>query len=314
MPATGFSAPADLSKMESSTENDRICRHYRELLDSISDGVFSVDLNFRITYFNRAAERITGIPRNEALGQICCEVFRASICENACSLRKTLDTGEAVIDQPVEIIDAEGHILPISISTGILMDENDVIVGGVETFRDLSRVEALKKELESRFSFSDIISRNRKMQDIFAILPQVAESGSTVLVSGESGTGKELVARAIHDLSPRRSRPFVAVNCGALPDTLLESELFGYKKGAFTDARQDKPGRFQRASDGTLFLDEIGDISPSLQVKLLRVLEEKKFEPLGAVTAETTDARIITATHRDLKEQVASGMFREDLF
>jgi len=152
------------------------------------------------------------------------------------------------------------------------------------------------------------------MHKIFEILPAVASSTSTVLIQGATGTGKELVARAIHSLSPRRDKPFVAVNCGALPDTLLESELFGYKAGAFTGAKLDKPGRFALAEGGTLFLDEIGEVSPALQVRLLRVLQEKVYEPLGGTLSVTADVRTITATNRDLAVMVKQGDFREDLF
>lgn len=284
------------------------------LLESLADGVFAIDSQWRIRVFNRAAEKITGIPRDEAIGQICCEVFRASICETSCALRQAIETQEPVIDRTVFIIDSNGRQIPISISAAVLKDEAGTVIGGVETFRDLSQVETLKRELSQQFTFKDIISRSPRMKVIFDMLPAVAQSRSSVLITGESGTGKELTARAIHNAGPRASDPFVAVNCGAIPDSLLESELFGYKKGAFTDARTDKPGRFTLAGKGTLFLDEIGDISPSLQVKLLRVLEEGVYEPLGSVQSQKTTARILTATNRDLEEMVHAGTFREDLF
>ncbi|MBW2123632.1 MAG: sigma 54-interacting transcriptional regulator, partial [Deltaproteobacteria bacterium] len=233
------------------------------ILDSIADGVFTVDMDFLVTSFNRAAEEITGVPRGEALGRPCREVFRADICETDCALKRTMETGKPFIDRPVTILRTDGRRVPISISTALLRDRNGTIIGGVETFRDLSVVEELRKQVEARYTFADILSRSHRMMEIFAILPEVAESDSTVLIEGESGTGKELLARAIHHLSPRGRKPMVVVNCGALPDTLLESELFGYKAGAFTDARKDKPGRFARAEGGTIFLDEIGDISPA---------------------------------------------------
>jgi len=251
------------------------------ILDSIADGVFTVDKEWRITSFNHAAESITGVARKEATGKSCCDVFRASICETECALRRTLETGKPVVNKTVYIVNAQGDRVPISISTAILKDNRDRVIGGVETFRDLSLVEELRKELTGRYSFADIVSKNHQMRKLFEILPQVARSDSTVLIEGESGTGKELFARAIHDLSARRKKPFVAVSCAALPDALLESELFGYKAGAFTDARKDKPGRFALAEGGTVFLDEIGDISAAMQVRLLRVLQERTFEPLG---------------------------------
>jgi len=284
------------------------------ILDSIADGVFTVDRDWRITSFNHAAEEITGILKAEAVGQRCCDVFHASICESNCALRETYETRKPVVNRSVYIIDADGSKVPISISAAVLKDKNGDIVGGVETFRDLSAIEELRRELDKRYSFQDIISKNAEMQKIFDILPSIAQSDSTVLIEGESGTGKELIARAIHNLSHRKSGPIVAVNCAALPDALLESEFFGYKAGAFTDARKDKPGRIAMAEAGTIFLDEIADISPALQVRLLRFIQERTFEPLGATESVQADVRIVAATNRDIDKLVKSGEFREDLF
>ena len=284
------------------------------ILDSIADGVFTVDREWRITSFNRAAEEITGILKEEAIGQRCCDVFHASICETSCALNETFETNRPVVNRTAYIIDADGVRVPISISTAVLRYKKGDAIGGVETFRDLSAIEQLRLELEKKYSFHDIISKNSEMLRIFDILPSVAESDSTVLIEGESGTGKELIARALHNLSHRREGPIVAVNCGALPDTLLESELFGYKAGAFTDARKDKPGRFAMAESGTIFLDEIADISPALQVRLLRVIQERTYEPLGATESVQADVRIVAASNRDLDKLVKSGKFREDLY
>ena len=290
-------------------------RHEKDvILESIADGVFTVDKDWRIMSFNGAAERITGVSREEAIGQRCCDVFRASICESECALKETLNTGQPTINKAIYILDAKGRRLPISISAAVLKDGDGNAIGGVETFRDLSMVEELRKELEGTYTFADIVGRGPVMRRLFDLLPQVADSNSTVLIEGASGTGKELVARAIHDLSPRRSKRFVAVNCGALPDTLLESELFGYKAGAFTDARRDKPGRFAVAHGGTILLDEIGDVSAAMQARLLRVLQERVFEPLGSVEPLETDVRVIAATNKDLSKLVRKGTFREDLF
>jgi PAS domain S-box-containing protein len=284
------------------------------ILDSITEGVFTVDRSFRITSFNSAAEKITGIGRDRALGKPCKEILRASICEGRCALDQTLRTGKPIIGKNVVILDGAGSRRSISITTAILKDRDGGIIGGVETFRDLTVLEKLRRELQKDYSFEDIISRSHRMRKIFDILPNVAESGSTVLVEGESGTGKELVARALHSLSPRRKKPFVAVNCSALPDTLLESELFGYKAGAFTDARRDTPGRIARAEGGTLFLDEIGDISPAVQVRLLRFLQEHTYDPLGSSQTVSADVRVVAATNRNLAERVRAGAFREDLY
>lgn len=284
------------------------------VLESISDGVFTVDRNWRITSFNRAAEEITGIPRKEALGRFCSDVFRSSMCEADCALRRTMKTGKPIIGRSGFIIKADGRRIPISVSTAVFRDRAGRMAGGAETFRDLSEVEALRKELNGKFRIGDMASHSPLMQRIFNVLPAIAASPSTVLILGETGTGKELAARTIHELSPRRNGPFVAVNCGALPDTLLESEIFGYKAGAFTGAVKDKPGRLGLAEGGTLFLDEIGEVSPAFQVRLLRVLQERTYEPLGATRPKFADIRVLAASNKDLTARVREGRFREDLF
>ncbi len=284
------------------------------ILESISDGVFTVDSDWRITSFNRAAEEITGIPRKDAIGRFCSDVFRSNMCEKECALRKTLKSGKPVIGRSGYIIDGDGNKIPISLSTAVLKDNTGTVVGGAETFRDLSEIETLRHELEGRARIGDIVSRSPLMERLFEVVPAISASPSTVLITGETGTGKEMMARTIHSLSRNSKGPFVAINCGALPDTLLESELFGYKAGAFTGATRDKPGRFALAKGGTLFLDEIGEISPALQVRLLRVLQERSFEPLGGTVSIQTDARIVVATNRDLSELTKTGVFREDLY
>ena len=284
------------------------------ILDSVADGVFTVDRNWKITSFNRAAEKITGWSRDDALGKSCSEVFHSSICGQNCAIAESLYSGRQISNRSIKIVNRQGKEVPVSISAAPLADHEGNIIGGVETFRDLTAITSLRQQLTKQYSFEQIVSRADSMQRLFKILPEIARSPSTVLITGESGTGKELVARAIYSASLRRDKPFVAVNCGALPETLLESELFGYKAGAFTDAKKDRAGRFAAAEGGTLFLDEIGDIPPSIQVKLLRVLQEKVYEPLGSNKPVRADVRIIAATNRDLKEMVKSGDFREDLY
>lgn len=284
------------------------------ILESISDGVFTVDMQWRVTSFNRAAEEITGVSRQEAIGRRCSEVFRSNMCGDACALKQTMKAGEPVIGKSGYIINADGDRIPISISTAVLRDADGNVIGGAETFRDLSEIEALRQELGGKFRVGNLTSRSPLMQRVFEVLPAISASPSTVLILGETGTGKELMARTIHSLSPRAKGPFIAVNCGALPDTLLESELFGYKAGAFTGANKDKPGRFALAAGGTLFLDEIGEISPALQIRLLRVLQERMYEPLGGIHSEKADVRVIVATNKDLSSQVRQGVFREDLY
>jgi PAS domain S-box-containing protein len=296
-------------------DQDSVVRPVTEtILESISDGVFTIDRNWMITSFNRAAEEITGVPREEAIGRRCAEVFRSNRCEGACALRETLEHGQPVVCRPAWIVDAEGNRIPVSVSTAVLKDAQGSVIGGVETFRDLTEIETLRQELEGKYRIGDLCSRSQVMQRIFEVLPAIAASPSTVMVLGETGTGKERIARTLHALSPRASGPFVAVNCGALPDTLLESELFGYKAGAFTGAIKDKPGRFAMAKGGTLFLDEIGEISQALQVRLLRVLQDHCYEPLGATQTEKADVRVIVATHRNLAQQVTERKFRDDLY
>jgi PAS domain S-box-containing protein len=288
--------------------------HNCTILENISDGVFTVDHKWLITTFNRAAEQITGIPRKQAIGRPCWEVFHSSICESECPLKHTMSTSRSVVGKTCYIVDAHGRRITISVSTALLRNARGKVIGGVETFRDLSTLEGLRLKLKGDFDMGELISHSPAMKKVLELTPAVAETSTTVLIQGETGTGKELIARAIHVLHRGRKAPFVAVNCAALPDTLLESELFGYKSGAFTGAQKNKPGRFAQARGGTLFLDEIGDMSISLQTKLLRVLQEKCYEPLGASQSEKTDARIIAATNRDLEQLVKLGAFRQDLF
>jgi PAS domain S-box-containing protein len=221
------------------------------ILESIADGVFTVDLHWRITSFNRAAEEITGIPREEELGRYCWEVFRSNMCAGDCALSRAMEVGKSFVNSSTSIITGDKNQIPINVSTSLLKDGHGDILCGVEVFRDVSLVEELRRDLKSSFKFSDMVSCSSVMQDLFGILDQIAQSDSTVLIEGETGTGKELLARAIHNLSHRKDQPFLALNCGALPDNLLESELFGYKAGAFTGARHDRPSRVvQRRGTG----------------------------------------------------------------
>lgn len=289
-------------------------RFFKVILSSIADGVFTVDSERIITSFNPAAERITGIAASKAIGRRCYEVFHSDICEHGCLLERTLRTGVESIDQPVNIINSSGDTIPISISTAVLRDDDGKVLGAVETFRDLSAIEHLRKELWKNYSFEDIISKSPIIHKLFSILPDVAESESTVLIQGPSGSGKELFARAIHNLSPRKNGNYVVINCGTLPPQLFESELFGYVKGAFTDAKKDKAGKLSLAEEGTVFFDEIGELPLSTQVKLLRLLQQREYEPVGSTGVVNADIRIVAATNKDLRELVAQGKFRDDLY
>ncbi len=286
----------------------------RTILSSIADGVFTVDQEWRITSFNAAAERITGVPAEQAIGLHCSDVFHADICERGCALRQTLETGNQLIDLPARILDARGRSVPISLSTAVLKDAGGNLLGAVETFRDLSAIEQLRREITSQYTFEDIVGKSRAFKRIFALLPDVAESDSTVLIEGPSGSGKELLARAVHNLSSRRKGPYVVVNCGALPFNLFESELFGYVQGAFTDAKRDKPGRLAMADGGTIVFDEVSELPLPTQVKLLRVLQEREYEPLGGVETARADVRVVAVTNKKLVELVSDGRFRDDLY
>jgi len=284
------------------------------IFESINDGIFTVDKNCKIMSFNAAAEELTGFSRQEAIGRYCFDIFHSDICQTSCALRNTLHDGRAIYNTRVQIITKEGKKLPISVSTTLLRDNNEDCIGAVEFFRDLSEIENLQQELRRVKYFGDLVSCNSKMQKIFSMLPQIAESECHVLIQGASGSGKELIAEAIHKFSPRKDKQYIRINCAALPETLLESELFGYTKGAFTDAKQTKPGLFLLAQGGTILLDEIGEMPVTLQSKLLRVLNNGEFQPLGSTKTMRTDARIISATNCDLEEKIKGGLFREDLF
>jgi len=285
-----------------------------KILDSMADGVFTVDTDLIITSFNRVAEAITGVPSLQALGRKCSEVFKADMCGPDCPLVKAIRKDQSLIRYPISIACDGGKRAFISVTASPLKGRSGKAVGGIVTFRDFALMEELQRKVKGSTPFGGIISLNSGMREVISIIPRIAESESTVLIQGESGSGKDLIAKAIHNLSPRKKGPMIVVNCGALPDTLLESELFGYEAGAFTDAKKDKPGRFAQADGGSIFLDEIGDVSPALQVRLLRVLQERSFEPLGSTKTVRSNVRVIAATNKDLSEEMRSGRFREDLY
>jgi len=297
-----------------STASSEVGMLCHSIMESVAEGIMAVDVDRNITAFNPAAESITGISRDHAIGRRCFDILRADVCEDRCPVLEAMSSRDVVANRRVAILNAGGNEVPLSVSAAPLRAGAGNVVGAVETFRDLSGVERLRRELTDSYTYHDIVGKSACMRRLFKILPPVAESESTVLIEGESGTGKELFARAIHDLSPRRNDPYIIVNCGALPETLLESELFGYKKGAFTDARKDKPGRFEFAEGGTIFLDEIDTLTLATQTKLLRVIEKRTFEPLGGVTPVNADVRIIAATNRPLRNLVGEGKFRDDLY
>jgi len=289
-------------------------RYFEVILDSIADGVLTVNNDMVVTAFNRSAQQITRVPREEAIGRKCYDVMRGEMCESACCIKMTMETGRRCQNLPVYIVRADNKRIPLSVTTSVLRDDSGTPIGAVEIFRDLTEINELRQAYRKIHRFEDIVSKNHKMMELFALMPLVASSRSTVLVEGASGTGKELVAKAIHNQGGDPNAPFVAVNCGALPDTLIEAELFGYREGAFTDARRDKQGLFAAAGEGTIFLDEIGDVSLATQVRLLRVLQNRTYRPLGSNTVCQMNARVIAATHHSLQNLVEAKRFREDLY
>jgi len=284
------------------------------LFDSTSDGVFAVDADRRIIAINRAAMQTLGIDRAAALGRPCRDVIRADICLECCAMTCAERSGEPVVNLPVDLLDAQGRRVPVTLSSSLLKDRRGRVVGCVGTFRNLTWVRELLRDLERNHPFAEIVSDDPHMKHVFEVLPTLARSESTILIRGETGTGKNLIARAVHNLSPRREGPLMTVNCGALPETLLESELFGYRAGAFTGATRDRQGRIAAAEGGTLFLDEISDMSPGMQVKLLRFLQDHVYERLGDNHPLSADVRVLAATNQDLVRLVEAGGFRRDLY
>jgi PAS domain S-box-containing protein len=287
---------------------------FENIFHGVSEGILTIDNKWNIQSFNRTAEIITGFSGQEVKGKKCWEIFRSSVCRNGCHMETTLKLNKEMLNNELIIKKKNGSHLPIRVNSKPFLTAEGECIGGIETFRDITELKILSKHLEDRYSFGNIIGNSKAMQNIYTILEHVSQTDSTVLITGESGTGKEIIARAIHLNSYRKKQPFMAVNCSAFVETLLESELFGHERGAFTGAIKTKPGRFELAKNGTLFLDEIGDISPQVQVKLLRVLETRQFERVGGTKAISMNVRIIVATNKNLKKEIEEKRFREDLF
>jgi PAS domain S-box-containing protein len=296
---------------------DRI--HYEErslkiILDNLDEGVFTVNRRGQITFFNNAAEKISGFRRQEVLGKSCSLIFGDEGTVDFCLLKESIDSGNMRSSRHGKMTTAGGENIPIRANYLALKNEKGAIIGGLATFHDLTLLRQFNQVISDRYTFHDMIGKSPGMQKIFETVNVVAGTDATMLIEGATGTGKDLLAKIVHSSSKRASRPFVKVNCAAIPDNLLESEMFGYIKGAFTGADRDKPGRFNEADGGTIFLDEIGDLPLSLQAKLLRVLEDKEFYPLGSRHTQKVDVRIISATNRGLEKLVEKELFREDLY
>jgi PAS domain S-box-containing protein len=313
-----FRLLSDLMEMYHQIEEEK--QKSEAILNSIEEGVLTIDHNWQITSFNHRAEDITGFKKEEVVGKLCRFVFGMqdasgkNLCTRDCPMKQALVSGHPGPEHELEITNRYGKRLILRMNISLLKDSNGEVLGGVETFRDITAMVKLQKELKGRPRFENIIGRSKKMRQIYDLVDDIADNDVTVLIQGETGTGKELIASAIHHNSRRKSGPFIKINCSALPESLLESELFGHVKGAFTGAYRDKPGRFELADSGTLFLDEIGDLSPAMQVKLLRVLEEQQFERVGGTKTIKVDVRLIAATNKNLKQAIHDGTFREDLY
>ncbi|MFH1570599.1 MAG: sigma 54-interacting transcriptional regulator [Gemmatimonadota bacterium] len=282
------------------------------IFDSVADGILAVDAHLRVINLNRATQALSGYGRDEASGLSCLEVL--GLPEDDEGLRPVLVERREVDSLPATVTDRHGRRRRLVVSTRLLRDEAGEPQGLVAILRDVTELESMREQLSGRDHFHGLLGRSRRMQEIYQLVEDLADSDATVLILGESGTGKELVAGAVHHASHRRHGPYVKVNCSALSESLLESELFGHVRGAFTGAVRDKIGRFEQASGGTIFLDEIGDLSPAVQVKLLRVLQEREVERVGSGQTLRVDCRVIAATHRDLPGEIAAGRFREDLY
>lgn len=289
--------------------------NFDNILNCLSEGVIAHDLNRRIFFFSSGAEMITGFKESEVLGKDCHEIFTPSLCGENCSFCEGYDVSSIEKKQySTSFLNAEGIRREFDVSVAPMRDEQNNTIGIVASFTDRTVQKILQRQLEGEQEFRGIIGQDHKMQRIYETIRDLAQCDFPVVISGDSGTGKELVARAIHSESPRKNNMFVPINCGALPEGTLESELFGHVRGAFTGAIRDKKGRFELADGGTLFLDEVAELSQAIQVKLLRVLQEGIFEPVGSEKSKKADVRIISATNKSLKELVKKNAFRDDLY
>ena len=286
----------------------------QDILDSLEEGVFTVDKNFKINSFNQAAEKITGFDRSEVIGSYCKNIFSSERCMGHCPIAHVLENGTNIQDIENLILTKNREEKTIKLNAAIFNSGQGEAIGGVISFRDMSYLEDVEESLKKRSNFHGIIGHSKQMREIYTLIKEIANVNSSVLITGESGTGKELVADAIQKESHRLNKPYVKVNCSVFPPDLLSSELFGHVRGAFTDARSNRIGRFEMANGGTIFLDEIGETPLQMQIQLLRVIQEGTFERVGESVTRKVDVRIIAATNIDLMEAIKQGKFRDDLF
>ncbi len=300
--------------MENSFNKLASIENLERILDNVKDGIIAHDLERRIFFFNRAAEQITGFNREELIGKDCHEALGAPFCGNKCSFCGINPVPDDCAGYSVNITTKSGETRSVEMTVVMMKDEKGSSFGVLATFKDVTDLIDLQIRAGELSSFSNIIGKTKKMIDIFQQIKNVAVYDYPVHISGDTGTGKELVASAIHNESPRAGAPFVPINCGALPAGLVESELFGHVRGAFSGAVRDKKGRFEMAEGGTIFLDEVADLTKDIQVKLLRFLQEGTIEKVGSEKNISVNARIVCATNKDLKKEVKKGTFRDDLY
>jgi PAS domain S-box-containing protein len=284
------------------------------ILDNLQDGIIAHDLERRIFYFNRMAENITGYKREEVIGRDCHEALDGGLCGSRCSFCGDEPGFKDHAEYMVNITTKGGESRKLEMSATLMKDENNNDFGVLASFKDVSTLHKLRMKAKEVTAFGNIVGRNNKMLDVFQQITDVAPYDSPVHIHGETGTGKELIASAIHEESRRSGAPFVPINCGALPEGLIESELFGHVKGSFSGAVRDKKGRFEMAQGGTIFLDEVADLPKHVQVKLLRFLQHGALEKVGSEGVIFIDARVISASNKDIKKEVLKKTFREDLF
>ena len=284
------------------------------VLDNLKEGIIAHDMQRRIYFFNAEAERVTGFSREEVLGKDCHDVFEGPFCGQRCSFCDGSDFCEDRLEYPLTLSTKSGEQRRVDFTATMVRDGQGDCVGVVASFRDMTELMELQQRSGEITRFANIIGGDRKMQSVYKQIIDVAQYDFPVHLFGETGTGKELVANAIHNESRRGGAPFVPINCGALPEGLIESELFGHVKGAFSGAIRDKKGRFELADGGSVFLDEVAELTKPLQVKLLRFLQEGTFEKVGDERTTEVNVRVISATNKNLRKEVRRNNFREDLF
>ncbi|MFH1278556.1 MAG: sigma 54-interacting transcriptional regulator [Candidatus Eisenbacteria bacterium] len=304
--------------MKADVGNLQVCMaqkaNMEAIFHSVADGILTVDAHLVITNINHAAARVIGVEPAEAVGRPLREVLLCRLWRLGPMLKETMETGEGVAERENILVRPDGNEIRALLTTNRLLDSDDKVAGAVIILRDITHLRELEVRLEDRAALHSLVGKSHRMQEVYTLIEQVAPTDSTVFIQGESGTGKELIADAIHRSSTRQGAPFIKVNCSALSESLLESELFGHVKGAFTGATYDRKGRFEMATGGTIFLDEIGDLTERIQVKLLRVLQEREIERVGDTKVMKIDVRVLAATHQPLKKLVDEGRFRKDLF